>query len=45
MRQREMEGARVRLLVREGAQAGSRRVWREVGVVLGRAGLVLGVGM
>lgn len=38
-----MEWARVIRLVREGAEAGSRSVWREVGVVLGRAGLVLGV--
>ncbi len=42
MRQREMEWARVMRLVRDGAEAGSRRVWREVGVVLGRPGLVLG---
>ena len=42
MRQREMEWARVMRLVRDGAKVGSRRVWREVGVVLGRAGLVLG---
>ena len=38
-----MEWARVMRLVRDGAEAGSRRVWREVGVVLGRAGLVLAV--
>lgn len=44
MRQREMEWARVMRLVRDGAEAGSRRVWREVGVVLeGR--LSIGVGM
>ena len=43
MREREIEWARVMRLDRDGAEAGSRRVWREVGVVLGRAGLVLGV--
>ena len=39
-----MEWARVIRLVRDGAEAGSRRVRREVGVVLGSAGLVLGGG-
>lgn len=44
MREREMEWARVMRWVRDGVEAGSRRVRRDVGVVLGTAGLVLGMG-
>ena len=39
-----MEWARVMRWVSDGAEAGSRRVRRDVGVVLGRASLVLGMG-
>ena len=38
-----MDWARVMRLVREGAEAGPRRVRREVGVVLGRAGFSIGI--